>query len=90
MQELCLALLEQNKMEYKRTKTSKGVFFKEDIKPKLISEEQLLTEKKELEKELKILEKEPDEITVPNDVKFSQMDMLEDRKKEINKILGIK
>lgn len=36
------------------------------------------------------LEKQPDEITVPNDVKFAEINLLNIRKEIINKFLSVK
>ena len=55
-----------------------------------INKEKYLSKLSDIKEQIIELEKEPDEIMIPNDDKFSQMNMLEDRKKEINKILGIK
>ena len=47
----------------------------------------LNTELEEIEVQIKELEKEPDEITAPNDEKFMSIDMLNNRKNKIKELL---
>lgn len=54
---------------------------------KVYNREELEAELQGIDSQLASLENEPNEITVPNDSKFFQIEQLNNRKAEINKIL---
>jgi hypothetical protein len=64
---------------------------------KIISTKEEIFDVKKLKEELAKIEisiteteKEPNEILMPNDTKFYELERLNNRKKELNKLLGLK
>ena len=74
-------------MDTKFTK-DKETIVEERVIRKVYDIEKLMAELREIDLKIKKLEKEPDGIVVPNDEKFSELEMLNERKEKINKLLS--
>lgn len=75
-------------MEYIKISDKDGGTFEEKISPVIINGDDLKIELLEIDKNMKTLEIEPDEILEPNNSKFHRLNQLEKRKEEINIILN--
>lgn len=74
-------------MIYEKISDENGGTYEEKITPAIIKGDDLKIELKEIDKNIKTLEEEPNEIILENITKFEEIEKLQLKKEKINNIL---